>query len=44
VTNEVQPAAVSVAVELPERETKSVIKRNQAGDIVDVTQTERTIQ
>lgn len=44
VTNEVQPATVSVAVELPQRETTSVIKRNLAGDIVDVTQIERTIQ
>jgi len=30
-------------VNLPERETRSVIKRNAQGDIVDVTQTERTL-
>lgn len=41
VTNVVQPA--EVIVELPTRETTSVIKRDQDGNIVNVKQTERTI-
>lgn len=42
VTNVVQPATVEVV--LPERETTSVIKRDAEGNIVNVKQTERTIQ
>lgn len=42
VNNEVQPADVNV--NLPERETTSVIERDRAGNITNVTQTERTIQ
>ena len=41
VTNVVQPA--EVIVDLPVRETTSVIKRDAAGNIVNVQQTERTI-
>ena len=41
VTNVVQPAEVTV--NLPERETTSVIKRDGDGNIVNVKQTERTI-
>lgn len=44
VTNEVQPAAVTVDVNLPERETTSVIERDREGNIVNVTQTEKTLQ
>ena len=43
VTNEVHPAEVSVDVNLPERETTSVIDRDATGNIVNVVQTERTI-
>ena len=42
VTNVVQP--VEVKVDLPERETTSVIDRDHHGNIVNVKQTERTIQ
>lgn len=42
VVNDVQPA--DVKVELPDRETTSVIERDDKGGIVAVTQTERTIQ
>ena len=44
VTNDVQPAAVQVDVNLPERQTTSEIKRDATGNIVGVTQTERTLQ
>lgn len=44
VVNEVQPAEVKVAVELPTRKTESDITRNDSGDIVKFTQTETTIQ
>lgn len=43
VTNEVQPAAVAVTVELPDRQTTSVIDRDKAGNIIEVTQTETTL-
>ncbi len=41
ITNEVQPA--TVVVELPTRETKSVIKRDAMGNIIDVKQVESTV-
>lgn len=44
VTNDVQPAAVQVDVNLPERETTSLIERNRDGDITKVVQTEKTVQ
>ena len=44
VTNEVQPADVVVDVNLPTRETTSVIGRDLAGNITSVTQTEQTVQ
>jgi hypothetical protein len=43
VTNEVQPADVTVDVNLPPRETTTEITRDRDGDIVDIKQTERTI-
>ena len=43
VTNEVQPAAVTVDVNLPPREIVSDITRDLSGDISKVVQTERTI-
>jgi len=42
VTNDVKPA--DVKVELPARETSSIIERDSGGNITNVTQTERTIQ
>ena len=42
VTNDVQPAAVTV--NLPDRETTSVIERDMQGNILNVTQVEKTIQ
>lgn len=42
VTNNVQPAEVTV--NLPDRETTSVIERDREGNIVNVTQTEKTLQ
>ena len=44
VVNNVPPAEVSVAVELPPRQTISEIDRDDAGQIVQVTQTETTLQ
>lgn len=44
VTNEVQPAAVQVDVNLPTRKIESDITRDLAGDITKIVQTERTIQ
>ena len=43
VTNVVQPAEVVVDVNLPERQTTSAITRDATGNIVNVVQTERTI-
>lgn len=43
ITNEVQPADVTVDVNLPPRETTSVIGRDGRGDITKVVQTERTL-
>lgn len=42
VTNEVQPAEVTV--NLPDRQTTSVIERDRDGNILNVTQTETTLQ
>lgn|SRR5574343_560801 len=42
VTNDVQPAEVTV--NLPDRETTSVIERDREGNIVNVTQVEKTLQ
>jgi len=42
VTNEVQPAEVTV--NLPDRQTTSVIERDREGNILNVTQTETTLQ
>jgi lambda family phage portal protein len=42
VTNEVQPAEVSVS--LPDRQTTSLIERDREGNIINVTQTETTLQ
>lgn len=44
VTNEVQPAAVQVDVNLPTRQIESDITRDGRGDITRVVQTERTVQ
>lgn len=44
ITNDVKPADVVVDVNLPERETTSVIERDKNGNITNVTQTERTVQ
>lgn len=43
VVNEVQPAPVEVSVQLPDRQTTSVIERDRDGNIVEVTQTETTL-
>lgn len=42
VTNEVQPADVNV--NLPDRQTTSLIERDRDGNIINVTQTETTLQ
>lgn len=44
VNNVVNVESPTVNVELPDRQTTSVIERNLAGEIVNVTQTETTIQ
>lgn len=44
ITNEVDVPAPEVTVNLPPRKTETDVTRNQAGEIVHVTQVEKTIQ
>jgi HK97 family phage portal protein len=43
IVNEVQPAAVEVAVQLPDRHTSSVIERDSKGNIVQMDHTTTTL-